>query len=82
MTGDYAFFFGYSRNHPSQRSCSTPNIASPKMLVFIFEVPSSRLMKMTGTSLILKSFQTLNGSTSDRGECRYDYSIIFHESHF
>jgi len=37
-------------------SPSTPQKASPKMLPDILEVPSFRLTKMTGTSLILKPF--------------------------
>ncbi len=46
--------FGYLRNQPSHLRRMTPKTASPKMLLFIFEVPNSRLTKMTGTSLILK----------------------------
>ena len=45
---------GYLRNHPSQRRRMTPKKASPKMPPLILLVPSRRLTKMTGTSLILK----------------------------
>ena len=45
---------GYFLNHPSHLSLITPKNASPKMLLFIFDTPSTRLTKMTGTSLILK----------------------------
>ena len=39
----------------------TPNMASPKILLFILEVPSLRLTKMTGTSLMRKpSCQAVN----------------------
>ena len=37
-----------------KRSLMTPQKASPKMPPDIFEVPSLRLMKITGTSAILK----------------------------
>lgn len=46
--------FGYLRVHPSQRSRMTPKKASPNIPPDIFEVPSLRLTKITGTSLILK----------------------------
>ena len=40
----------YFRHRLSHFRRMTPKTASPKMLEFIFDVPSSRLMKMTGTS--------------------------------
>src|SRR5574344_1322106 len=45
---------GYFLNHPSHLNLMTPKKASPKMPLFIFDKPSTRLTKMTGTSLILK----------------------------
>ena len=45
-------FLGYFLNQLSHFSWMTPNTASPKMLLFILEVPNSRLMKMTGTSVM------------------------------
>lgn len=45
---------GYWRVQPSQRRRMTPKKASPKMPPDILLVPSLRLTKMTGTSLILK----------------------------
>ena len=49
---DYAFC-GYLRNQLLHFNCITPKKASPKMLLFILDVPNSRLTKMTGTSAIL-----------------------------
>ena len=45
---------GYLWNQLFHFNRITPNTASPKILLFILEVPSSRLMKMTGTSFTLK----------------------------
>ena len=48
-------------NNESHFKRMTPNMASPKILLFILEVPSLRLTKMTGTSLMRKpSCQAVN----------------------
>ena len=44
---------GYLRNQPSKRKRITPKRASLKIPPLILLVPSTRLTKMTGTSLIL-----------------------------
>ena len=43
-------FCGYFLNRLSQRNWSTPNMASPKIPEFIFDVPSTRLVNTMGTS--------------------------------
>ena len=50
---DSLLMVGYLRNQLFTFNFMTPNTASPNMLLFILEVPSSRLIKITGTSMIL-----------------------------
>ena len=50
----FHFFCGNLWNQLFTFNFITPNMASPKMLLFILEVPNSRLIKITGTSIILK----------------------------
>ena len=50
----FHFFCGNLWNQLFTFNLITPNMASPKMLLFILEVPNSRLMNITGTSMILK----------------------------
>ena len=52
QAGAFSYFF----HRLSHFRRMTPKTASPKMLLFILDVPSSRLMKMTGTSLMRKPY--------------------------
>ena len=52
QAGAFSYFF----HRLSHFRRMTPKTASPKMLLFILDVPSSRLMKMTGTSWMRKPY--------------------------